>query len=69
MIGSSRAVPIYAYRAPVDMRKHFDTLAALVCASHPDALLSGAIFLFVGRDRRRAKLLWFDGTGVCVLAN
>jgi transposase len=28
----------------------------------------GALYLFVGRDRRRAKVLYFDGTGVCVFA-
>jgi transposase len=63
-----RAVAIYAHRRPVDMRKHFDTLAALVTASMPAALLSGALFLFVGRDRRRAKVLYFDGSGLCVLS-
>jgi transposase len=50
------------------MRKSFDTLGAVVSASMPRTLLSGAVFLFVGRDRRRAKVLFFDGTGVCVLA-
>jgi transposase len=50
------------------MRKSYDTLGAIVTASMPRSLLSGAVFLFVGRDRRRAKALFFDGTGVCVLA-
>ncbi len=68
MIPWPRSVPIFAHRAPVDMRKSFDTLAALVTASMPRDVLSGAVFLFVGRDRRRAKALFFDGTGVCVLA-
>jgi transposase len=35
----------------------------------PRDLLSGSLFVFVGRDRRRAKVLYFDGTGLCVLAN
>ncbi|MDI3291626.1 IS66 family insertion sequence element accessory protein TnpB [Polyangium sp. 15x6] len=30
MIGSTRQVRVYAYREPVDMRKSFDTLTALV---------------------------------------
>lgn len=68
MIAWPRAVPIYAHRRPVDMRKSFDTLAAIVVKAMPRTLLSGAVFVFVGRDRRRAKALFFDGTGVCVLA-
>jgi len=31
-------------------------------------ILDGALFVFVGRDRRRAKVLFWDGTGLCVLA-
>ena len=31
-------------------------------------LLEGARFLFVRKDRKRAKVLYFDGTGVCVFA-
>ncbi len=68
MIAWPRSVPVYAHRRPVDMRKSYDTLGAIVTTSMPRTLLSGAVFLFVGRDRRRAKALFFDGTGVCVLA-
>jgi transposase len=28
---------------------------------------AGDVFLFVGRTRRRAKVLWYDGTGLCLL--
>lgn len=68
MIAWPRSVPVYAHRSPVDTRKSFDTLGAIATASMPRTLLSGAVFLFVGRDRRRAKALFFDGAGVCVLA-
>lgn len=68
MIAWSRNVAVYAFRTPVDMRKSFDTLAALASLAAPRALLGGAVFLFVGKDRRRAKVLFFDGTGLCVLA-
>lgn len=68
MIAWPRSTPVYVHRRPVDMRKSFDTLGAIVSASMSRDLLSGAVFLFVGRDRRRAKALFFDGTGVCVLA-
>ena len=31
-------------------------------------LLDGDVYLFVGRKPRRAKVLYFDGTGLCLLA-
>lgn len=59
---------IYAYCAPVDMRKHFEGLAALVREEMGKDPLSGALFLFTNRRRSHAKILWFDGSGMCVLA-
>ena len=29
---------------------------------------AGDVFLFVSRNRKRAKVLWYDGTGLCLLA-
>lgn len=67
MLGLSRRVRVFAAPAPVDMRKSFHTLAALVQQSGHD-IVAGDVFLFVGRCRRRAKVLWFDGTGLVLLA-
>lgn len=67
MLGLSRRVRVFAYRAPCDMRKSFNTLAALVLEMGQD-VVAGDAFLFVGKGRRRAKVLWFDGTGLCLLA-
>lgn len=68
MIGATRRVTVYAYRAPVDMRKSFDTLTALVAQGLGRDVLAGDVFLFVGKTRRRAKVLFWDGTGLCVYA-
>ena len=65
MIGSTRAVRVFAYAEPVDMRKGYEGLGALVRHSLGRDLLRGDLFLFVGRGRRRAKVLLFDGTGLC----
>lgn len=50
------------------MRKSFDGLAAIVRSELGADPLSGEMFLFVSRDRRRAKVLLWDGTGLCVYA-
>lgn len=68
MIISARQVAVFAYAEPIDMRKSFDTLAALVKEALKQDLLSGSLFLFVSRNRKRAKVLYFDGTGLCLFA-
>lgn len=68
MIGSTRQIVVYAYREPVDMRKAFDALTALVVRGLRRDVMSGEVFLFVNRTRKRAKVLYWDGTGLCLFA-
>lgn len=68
MIGSTRSVRVFAWRRPVDMRRGFDGLYALVLEELQHDPLSGDIFVFVSRDRRRAKALMWDGTGLCLFS-
>jgi len=68
MIGSTRQVTVWAYGAPCDMRKHLDSLAAIVAGAMRRDVLAGDVYVFVGKDRRRAKVLYWDGTGLCVFA-
>lgn len=66
MIGSSRAVRVFAYASPVDMRKSYEGLGALVRNELGRDVLSGELYLFTNRRRSRAKVLLFDGTGLCI---
>ena len=68
MIGSTRQVAVYAYGAPVDMRKGFDGLSALVTDDLGRDPLAGDFYVFTNRKRRRAKVLLWDGTGLCIYA-
>ena len=68
MIGLTRAVRVFAYGGPVDLRKGFNGLSALVEKEMKHKLLDGDVYLFLGRKPRRAKVLYFDGTGLCLLA-
>ena len=68
MIGSTRRVTVWAHAAPVDMRKAFDALSAIVAGAMRKELLSGDVFLFVSKNRKRAKALLWDGTGLCLYA-
>ncbi len=65
-----------------DMRKSFDTLAAVardLMGEDPEkgAVFvflggedpeKGAVFVFLGKSSTRIKLLWFDRNGYCLLA-
>lgn len=68
MIGSTRQVSVWCFERPTDMRRSFDGLYALVQGELGRDPLSGDLFVFVSRDRRRAKVLHWDGTGLCVYA-
>ncbi len=65
---NSRRVSAWAYAAPADLRKGFDGLSALVMNELGRDPLSGELYLFVSRNRIRAKVLHWDGTGLCVYA-
>lgn len=66
MLSLSSSVRVIAYAAPADMRKGFDTLSALVREHLGRDPLSGDLYLFVSRNRIRAKVLAWDGTGACL---
>jgi len=66
VIGSTRQVSVWVFATPVDMRKSYDSLSVLVTTRLSREVLSGDCFLFVGKDLRRAKVLLWDGTGLCV---
>lgn len=68
MIGSTRVIRVFAYTQPVDMRKGFDALFGLVRSVLGRDPMSGDLYLFVSRDRQRAKVLLWDGTGLCLYA-
>jgi transposase len=67
MIGSTRTLRVWAYPAPADLRAGaFDGLAGLVTQRLRQDPLSGHCFLFTNRVRTRAKVLVWDGTGLCI---
>ena len=68
MTWHGRRVTVYAYTQPTDMRKGFDGLSALVTEGLCRNPLDGDVFLFVSRDRVRARTLQWDGTGLCMYA-
>jgi transposase len=54
---------IFLAREPTDMRSGIDRLAGWVESRLGGDPFAGDVFVFVGRDRRRAKLLVWDVSG------
>jgi transposase len=57
---------VYLYRLPIDMRRGRNGLAALAGEMMPEALYTGAVFLFVGRRFDTIKALRWDRNGFSV---
>jgi transposase len=53
---------------PADFRKGADSLAALVAAEYGGKPYSGVIYVFRAKRADRIKLIWWDGTGLCLMA-
>ncbi len=68
MIGPTGQVRVLVATKPVDFRKGMDGLAALVKEQLRSDPFSGAIYVFRARRADRVKLIWWDGTGLCLFA-
>ena len=68
MIGPTGAVRVMVATRPVDFRKGAEGLATLVREAMMADPFSGAVYVFRAKRADRIKLLWWDGTGVCLMA-
>lgn len=59
--------PIYIYNDYIDMRKGHNTLAFVVTQKMNLDLVSGALFLFVAKNRKACKAIFFDGNGLILI--
>jgi transposase len=66
ILGTSRAVRVFAYPEAADLRKGYDGLFGLVKMGLGRDPLSGDLFLFCSRRRHACKVLLWDGTGLCI---
>jgi len=68
MIGPTGAVRVLVATKPVDFRKGADGLAALVRDTMGADPFSGAVYVFRAKRMDRIKLVFWDGTGVVLVA-
>lgn len=68
MMGLTNNLRIFLALEPVDMRKSFNGLSMKAEELISGGLRGGALFIFTNKRKNRFKALYYDRTGVCVLA-
>lgn len=68
MLSFSSSRRIFLARTATDMRRGIDGLVSLVISSLGEEPRSGDCFVFMGRDRRRLKVLAWDEGGYWLCA-
>ena len=68
MIGPGVGARVMVATRPVDFRKGPVALAALVSADYGGDAFSGVIYVFRAKRADRIKLIFWDGTGLCLFA-
>ena len=69
MIGLGADARVLVATRPVDFRKGADSLAALIKNEYGAQPFSGVVYVFRAKGADGIKLLWWDGTGLWLLAN
>lgn len=59
---------VFVYRLPIDMRCGFERLHSL-CVHQMSAIMDqGHVYVFFGKNRKRLKVLIYDGSGLVLIA-
>ncbi|MCB0383998.1 MAG: IS66 family insertion sequence element accessory protein TnpB [Bdellovibrionaceae bacterium] len=64
MLYDRKGLRVFVYREEIDMRYGFERLHSLCVQELKARMDQGHLYVFFGRNRRRLKILWFDGTGL-----
>lgn len=68
MLSFTSSVKVWVCLEPCDMRKSFNGLWLVAEEKLQEDPKQGALFVFTNRNRNRLKILYWDGSGVWVLA-
>lgn len=64
----THSVKVCLATEPCDLRKSFDSLSVIVREQLKEDPLSRKVFVFLNKAGNRIKLLYWDGTGLWVMA-
>lgn len=68
MFFDRRGLRVFVYRTEIDMRCGFEKLHSY-CVHQMNAIMDqGHVYLFFGKNRKRIKILVYDGSGLVLIA-
>lgn len=59
-------VEVFIGLDPIDLRWGFERLSGIVQERVGRSVRSGALFVFFGRRREALKIVFYDGSGLCI---
>lgn len=62
-------VEVFVGLEPIDLRWGFERLSGVVAEKLGRSARSGALFVFFGKRRSALKVVFFDGSGLCLFYN
>ena len=68
MFVDTKGLRVFIYSETIDMRCGFDKLLYFVRDRMNSQINQGHVYLFFGKNRRRLKLIFYDGTGLVLMA-
>ena len=68
MLSFTGSLRVFVALEPCDMRKGFDGLSGMVATKLNEDLQSGALFVFSNRSHTRLKIIYWDGSGLWLMA-
>jgi transposase len=63
-----KGLRVFVYRSEIDMRCGFERLHSF-CVHQMSAVMDqGHVYMFFGKNRRRLKIIFYDGSGLVLIA-
>jgi transposase len=68
MLSFTGSLRVFVALEACDMRKGFDGLSGMVASKLNEDVQSGALFVFSNRSHTRLKIIYWDGSGLWLMA-
>jgi transposase len=68
MLSFTGSLRVFVALEACDMRKGFDGLSGMVTSKLNEDVQSGALFVFSNRSHTRLKIIYWDGSGLWLMA-